>query len=217
MFDIGWTELLVLAIVAIIVVGPKDLPRMLRSLGKTLGQVRRTANDFKRQFDDALREAEREADLDDARKTMQSLRDPLSDVRKGVEKDLDSASKIGRDVKKPIGSAETADDSAAGSQWVSGAAKPQSAQSAPRAPAAGVGKAQPGKTEPGKTAAKEPSKDRPAGQARAGRPAAGQARAEKAQAAAKKAPARTGVKATADGGDAEAAGKRSAHKGSTAA
>jgi sec-independent protein translocase protein TatB len=58
MFDIGWSEILMIAVVAIIVVGPKDLPRMLRTLGKTMGQLRRTANDFKRQFDDALKEAE---------------------------------------------------------------------------------------------------------------------------------------------------------------
>ena len=68
MFDIGWTEMMVIAAVAIIVVGPKDLPRMLRTFGKTMGQVRRTANDFKRQFNDALREAEREAGLEETRR-----------------------------------------------------------------------------------------------------------------------------------------------------
>ncbi len=73
MFDIGWSEVLVIAAVAIIVVGPKELPKMLRTFGKTMGTVRRTANDFKRQFDQALREAEREADLDDTRKQLQSL------------------------------------------------------------------------------------------------------------------------------------------------
>ncbi len=57
MFDIGWSELLVIAVVAIIVVGPKDLPGMLRAFGRTMTQVRRTANDFKRQFNEALREA----------------------------------------------------------------------------------------------------------------------------------------------------------------
>lgn len=84
MFDIGWSELLVIAVVAIVVVGPKDLPRMLRAFGRTMGQVRRTANDFRRQFDEALREAEREADLADTRKTLQSIGriDPLADVKK---------------------------------------------------------------------------------------------------------------------------------------
>ena len=73
MFDIGWSEVLVVAVVAVIVVGPKELPRMLRTFGKTMGTVRRTANDFKRQFDQALRGAEREADLEDTRKQLQSL------------------------------------------------------------------------------------------------------------------------------------------------
>jgi sec-independent protein translocase protein TatB len=92
MFDIGWTEIVVIAVVAILVVGPKDLPRMLRGFGQTLGQLRRTANEFKRQFDDALREAEREADLEDTRKQVKSISrmDPLADVKKGVEKDINA-------------------------------------------------------------------------------------------------------------------------------
>ena len=86
MFDIGWSEILVIAVVAIIVVGPKDLPRMLRTFGRMMGQVRRTANEFRRQFDDALRDAERQADLADTHKEMQSLGriDPLADLKKGI-------------------------------------------------------------------------------------------------------------------------------------
>lgn len=87
MFDIGWSEILVIATVAVVVVGPKDLPRMLRTFGKTMGQVRRTANDFKRQFDDALREAEREAGLEETRKQVQSIAkaNPLADVKKDFD------------------------------------------------------------------------------------------------------------------------------------
>ena len=86
MFDIGWSEILVIAVVAIIVVGPKDLPRMLRTFGRMMGQVRRTANEFRRQFDDALRDAERQADLADTRKELQAIGriDPLADLKKGV-------------------------------------------------------------------------------------------------------------------------------------
>jgi sec-independent protein translocase protein TatB len=85
MFDIGWSEILVIAVVAIVVVGPKELPRMLRTFGKTMGQVRRMSNDFKRQFDEALREAEREAGLEDTKKQLQSAMKPLSDVRKDLD------------------------------------------------------------------------------------------------------------------------------------
>jgi len=98
MFDIGWSEILVIAAVAIIVVGPKELPRMLRSFGKTMGMVRRTANDFKRQFDEALREAEREAGLEDTRKELQSMAriDPLKDAKKEIDDTVRAA-------KAPIG------------------------------------------------------------------------------------------------------------------
>lgn len=81
MFDIGWTELVVIACIAIIVVGPKDLPKMLRAFGKTMGSLRRMAGDFQRQFDDALKEAE----LDEVKKiaTKQSFQ-PLEDIKKST-------------------------------------------------------------------------------------------------------------------------------------
>ena len=85
MFDIGWSEILVIAVVAIVVVGPKELPRMLRTFGKTMGTVRRTANDFKRQFDEALREAERESGLDETRKSIASIGNPISDLKKDLQ------------------------------------------------------------------------------------------------------------------------------------
>ncbi len=92
MFDIGWSEVLVIATVAIVVVGPKDLPKMLRTFGKTMGTVRRTANDFKRQFDDALREAEREVDLADTRKELKALvADPLAETKKDFDKTMRDA------------------------------------------------------------------------------------------------------------------------------
>lgn len=110
MLDLGWTEIVVIAVVAILVVGPKDLPRMLRSFGQTLGQLRRSANEFKRQFDDALREAEREADFEDARKSVQSLNraDPLMGLKTSVEKDLNAANKAAGANKSNNGSDETA-------------------------------------------------------------------------------------------------------------
>jgi sec-independent protein translocase protein TatB len=93
MFDIGWSEILIIAVVAIVVVGPKELPRMLRAFGKTMGQVRRTANDFRRQFDEALREAEREAGLEDTRKQLQSIAkaDPMKDVKKDFDDTMRAA------------------------------------------------------------------------------------------------------------------------------
>ncbi len=79
MFEIGWSELMVIGVVLIVVVGPKDLPRMLRTFGKATSQMRRMAGDFRRQFDEALREAE----LDEVRNTVRDVNkmNPAAGVR----------------------------------------------------------------------------------------------------------------------------------------
>jgi sec-independent protein translocase protein TatB len=69
MFDISWSELLILGIVTLIFVGPKELPVFLRTLGRYAGTVRRHANEFKAQFDAAMREAE----LDSMRKEVDEM------------------------------------------------------------------------------------------------------------------------------------------------
>jgi sec-independent protein translocase protein TatB len=80
MFDIGWSELLVIAVVALIVIGPKELPTVLRTVGQWTTKIRRMAGEFQSQFQEALREAEM-ADLkkhaDDLNKAAQSLTKPL--------------------------------------------------------------------------------------------------------------------------------------------
>ncbi len=70
MLDIGWSELLVVAIVAIVVVGPKDLPKLMRTFGFYAGKVRRTAADFQRQFHEAMAESEAE----EVRKNIEAIR-----------------------------------------------------------------------------------------------------------------------------------------------
>jgi sec-independent protein translocase protein TatB len=70
MFDIGWSELLVIAVVAIVVVGPKELPKLMRSFGFYAGKLRRAAADFRRQFDEAMREAE----LEEMKQAIESVR-----------------------------------------------------------------------------------------------------------------------------------------------
>jgi sec-independent protein translocase protein TatB len=80
MFEVGWSELLVIAVVMIVVVGPKDLPNMLRTFGRTAAKLRAMAGDFQKQFNDALKEAE----LDDVKSSIDSLRglNPMNEVRK---------------------------------------------------------------------------------------------------------------------------------------
>jgi sec-independent protein translocase protein TatB len=58
MFDIGWSELLVIGVVALIAIGPKELPTVLRTVGQWMGKIRRMAAEFQGQFQEAMREAE---------------------------------------------------------------------------------------------------------------------------------------------------------------
>jgi sec-independent protein translocase protein TatB len=77
MLDIGWSELLVIAIVAIVVVGPKDLPKMMRTFGLYAGKLRRAAADFQRQFEEAMAESE----ADEIRKNLESIRSGIGDYK----------------------------------------------------------------------------------------------------------------------------------------
>jgi len=74
MFDIGWFELFVIVVVAVVVVGPKDLPKMMRTLGRWTGRARAMADQFRRSFDDMARQAE----LEEMRAEMMKLHDDKS-------------------------------------------------------------------------------------------------------------------------------------------
>ena len=52
MFDIAWSELLLIAVIALIFIGPKELPQVLHTLGRRVAKLRRSADDFRRQFED---------------------------------------------------------------------------------------------------------------------------------------------------------------------
>ena len=69
MFDMSWGEVLVIGAVALIVIGPKDLPKALRTLGNMTSQVKKMASEFQSQFNEAMREAE----LDDIKKEVSGL------------------------------------------------------------------------------------------------------------------------------------------------
>jgi sec-independent protein translocase protein TatB len=74
MFDIGWGELVVIGIVALIAIGPKELPGVMRTIGFWMGKVRRMANEFQGQFQEALREAE----LADLKKQAEDFKDSVT-------------------------------------------------------------------------------------------------------------------------------------------
>ncbi len=100
MLDVGYSELLVIAIVMIVVVGPKDLPKMLRAFGKATSKFRQMSGDFKRQFDDALKEAE----LDDVKKTLDSVKklDPRQQVKDVLNPFKEATSGIRDDMTKAV-------------------------------------------------------------------------------------------------------------------
>ncbi|WP_299789392.1 Sec-independent protein translocase protein TatB [uncultured Marivita sp.] len=81
MFDLGWTELLVIGIVALIVVGPKDLPVLFRSIGRFMGKARGMA----REFSKAMNDAADEAGVSEMSKTFKSATNPLSSAMDGVK------------------------------------------------------------------------------------------------------------------------------------
>ena len=79
MFDIGWSELVLIGVVALIVIGPKELPAVLRAIGQWTTKIRRMAGEFQSQFQEAMREAE----MADLKKSV----DELSDAAKGITAD----------------------------------------------------------------------------------------------------------------------------------
>jgi sec-independent protein translocase protein TatB len=97
MFDISWTEFLLIGVVALIFIGPKELPAVLRTLGQWTRRIRSMAADFQGQFQEAMREAEM-ADLkkqvDDIAHDIKSY-DPLKDVRTDIEA-------AGRDIQSSL-------------------------------------------------------------------------------------------------------------------
>ncbi len=96
--DIGWTELLLIAVVAIVVIGPKDLPRVMRTVGQWTAKMKRMARDFQGQFNEALREAELDGIQRDVEKVKRDIDkvtkiDPMAGVRKEVTKTTDEIRK----------------------------------------------------------------------------------------------------------------------------
>ena len=82
MFDIAWSELLLIAVIALIFIGPKELPQVLHSLGRMTAKLRRSADDFRRQFEDSVREA----GYEDLHKNIQEFRSlhPASQLKDSI-------------------------------------------------------------------------------------------------------------------------------------
>src|SRR6201992_1442367 len=104
MFDIGWSELVVIAVVALIAIGPKELPGVLRMVGQWMGKARKMAAAFQGQFQEAMREAE----MADLKKTFDEVKEAATgfasdNIMTSLEKDVSTALAID---DKPVASAE---------------------------------------------------------------------------------------------------------------
>src|SRR5258705_3389167 len=101
MFDIGWSELVVIAVVALIAIGPKELPGVLRMVGQWMGKARKMASEFQGQFQEAMREAE----MADLKKSFDEVKDAATgfaggNVMTSLQKDVGDALQIGN-IDKP--------------------------------------------------------------------------------------------------------------------
>jgi sec-independent protein translocase protein TatB len=76
-FDVGWGELVLIGIVALIVIGPKELPTVLRTVGQWMTKIRRMAGEFQSQFQEAMREAE----MADLKQHFDAIQDAAKDIR----------------------------------------------------------------------------------------------------------------------------------------
>ena len=97
MFDLfSWSHIVILLVVALVVVGPKDLPRLMHMAGKWAGKARAMANEFRRSFDEMARQTE----LDELRKEIEALKknNPVSDM-------MDSVSSVNDDLSRQVDSA----------------------------------------------------------------------------------------------------------------
>src|SRR5262245_58782733 len=80
MFDIAWSELLVIIVVALVVVGPKDLPKLMRTAGQWAGRARAMADQFRRSFDDIARQSELDELRAEVNRLQQTKIDPAAEI-----------------------------------------------------------------------------------------------------------------------------------------
>ncbi|WP_407152389.1 Sec-independent protein translocase protein TatB [Bradyrhizobium sp. ORS 86] len=109
MFDIGWSELVVIAVVALIAIGPKELPGVLRMVGQWMGKARRMAAEFQGQFQEAMREAE----MADLKKSFDEVREAATGLASGnvmtsLQRDVSDALQIDKPVDAQVASATDA-------------------------------------------------------------------------------------------------------------
>ena len=126
MFDIGWSEFAVIAVVALIAIGPKELPGVLRMVGQWVAKARKMAGEFQGQFQEAMREAE----MADLKKSFDEVKEAASgfaggNIMTSLQKDVSSALDVS---DKPAAAAETASSEIASSTEAAASSEASSAE-----------------------------------------------------------------------------------------
>jgi len=96
MFDIGWDEMALIAVISLIVIGPKDLPVVLRQMGRWTRKAREMASEFHRGVDDMVRESE----LDELKKQVSKVSD-VNLLRQEVDKAIDPTGEMAKAMELP--------------------------------------------------------------------------------------------------------------------
>ncbi len=109
MFDVGFSEIFVIALVALIVIGPERLPKVARTLGHLFGRMQRYVNDVKSDIS-------REMELDELRKLQSDVQDAARSIEQSVSREVSTAESQLNDVAKAAGDAEPAQSTAAQAQ-----------------------------------------------------------------------------------------------------
>jgi sec-independent protein translocase protein TatB len=91
MFDLGWGKIVIIAVIALVVIGPKELPAVLRTAGQWMGKIRRMAAEFQGQFQEAMREAE----MADLKKSI----DAITDATRGIGSGFDPIGSVTKDIE----------------------------------------------------------------------------------------------------------------------
>jgi sec-independent protein translocase protein TatB len=136
MFDFDISKMIIVGIVALAVIPPKDLPRVMRTVGQTIGKMRRMASEFQGQFMEAMREVEREADLDSVKKEFQAISDQAK-----IDTSFDPVGLMREDMTKAVATSASvpeavASDAATSEVGKSDIEKPEIAPAGPEPAAA---------------------------------------------------------------------------------
>ena len=132
MFGLGMTEMIVIGVIALLVVGPKDLPRLFKGIAGFMRQIRKLTREFQGVVNDMIRES----DLDDLRKEAQDLRssiDPTQDLRDAMRETEDEINEASNAVSKPFAQVTTSSEAVASADTPEPAPSPAAA--AKKAPA----------------------------------------------------------------------------------